>query len=174
MVCYKSGRPHFLPTLPSLAIQNNLFPQNRQASESNVYLSQSVYQHSFSGTEKKEILNQKQNCCLRWQEWLCGSGSSWSMCYPRWDFQPQITTCQLSCSQLSEHSLPSSYEREATTKQKGEQLVAFLLLQNASFLLYRRPEPEELLADLLIQGSMRSPDCPTIHTFSTTGHKQLF
>lgn len=74
----------------------------------------------------------------------------------------------------SEHSLLSSYQWGATTKQKGEQLVAFLLLQNAIFLPYRRPEPEELLTDLLIQEAMRSPDCPTIHTFSTTGHKQLF
>lgn len=60
MVCYEIGRPHFLPTLPNLAIQNSLFPQDHQASESNVYLPQSVYQHSFSGIEKENILNQKQ------------------------------------------------------------------------------------------------------------------
>lgn len=158
MVCYKSGRPHFLPSLPNLATQNSFFPQDRQAAESNVYLPQSVYQHNFSGTEKKKTVNQKQKLLSEmagvavwvWQQLV---HVLHPLGFPATGYSSARPTCQLSCPQHSDHSLPSSYQWGGATKQKGEQLVTFLLLQNTNFLPYRSLEHEELLTDLLIQGA---------------------
>lgn len=72
---------------------------------------------------------------------------------PATDYSSTRPTCQLSCSQISDHSLSSSFQWGGTTKQKEEQLVTFLLLQNDNFLPYVKLEPEELLTDLLIQGA---------------------